>query len=60
MHKELPLVALALALSACAHHGQPRARCAGPLERINVPTQENVAEPAPMRPEAPKDEEGKP
>ena len=36
MGKIPAIIALTLAVAACAHHRQPKARCTGHLERINV------------------------
>ncbi|MFL6605773.1 MAG: hypothetical protein ACJ8R9_31230 [Steroidobacteraceae bacterium] len=56
MWKPALLIALALALSACAHHRQPKARCAGPLERINVSVPASATDPSPHRQDAPEEE----
>ena len=63
MRKVLMLVLLFLALSACAHR-QPKARCSGPLERINAAAPANTADPSPHPQSAPieqpKDEGSEP
>jgi hypothetical protein len=56
MWKLPPIIVLALALSACAHHRQPKARCTGPLERINVSAPASTTDPSPHQQDAPKEE----
>ena len=45
MWKLPAIIAFTLAVVACAHHRQPKARCTGHLERINVSTPANPADP---------------
>jgi hypothetical protein len=54
MLKLLTLSILAIALTGCAAHRQPRAKCSGPLERINVTPPENVTAPAEAAAEPPE------
>jgi hypothetical protein len=56
MWKTAPLIALALALGACAHHRQPKARCTGPLERINVSVPASTTDSRPHQQDVPKEE----
>jgi hypothetical protein len=49
MLKLAPVICLILALSACAHQRQPKARCTGPLERINIAAPASTERPAPDR-----------
>ena len=57
MWKVAAVVLLVLALSACAHR-QPKARCTGSLERINVSPPKSTTDPGP-HPHAPPNEESK-
>jgi len=50
------IAVLALALSACAHHRQPKARCTGSLEPINVSTPASTSDPPPASQAAPNEE----
>lgn len=51
MSKVALLIVLALPLGACAHH-QPKARCTGPLERINVSAPATTTAPSPHHQDA--------
>jgi hypothetical protein len=42
MLKLITILTLAISLTACASHRQPRAKCSGPLERINVLSPESL------------------
>lgn len=68
MSKQAPFIVLTLAaavlLTACAHQRQPRARCTGPLERINVTApavgDDNRAAPPDASEDQPPEEESAP
>jgi hypothetical protein len=50
------LVVLSLAFSACAHR-QPKARCTGPLERINVAAPAHATDPRPETQGVPREQQ---
>ncbi len=58
------LVSVVISLASCAHRGQPKARCTGHLERINVAAPESAKDPSTDPKDGPvagpKDEGGKP
>jgi hypothetical protein len=56
MSKLTPIIALTLAVAACAHHHQPKARCTGHLERINVIAPASSTDPAPQQLDAPNEQ----
>jgi hypothetical protein len=53
MPKLAPIIALTLAVAACAHHRQPKARCSGRLERINVSAPASPTDSVPHQEDAP-------
>ena len=60
MRNLLPLIALAVFLTGCAHQRQPKARCTGPLERINPASTPNATGAAPIPPAEAKGEGDEP
>jgi hypothetical protein len=50
--KLLTVLIIAIVLTACASHRQPRAKCSGSLERINVSLPEHGSAPADAMPES--------
>jgi hypothetical protein len=56
MWKLPAIIAFTLAVVACAHHRQPKARCTGHLERINASTPVPSADSSPQQQEPPNDE----
>jgi hypothetical protein len=56
MWRVLIVAVLAVVLSACAHHRQPKVRCTGPLEGINVSTPANTGASDPAQQGMPSDD----
>jgi hypothetical protein len=56
MWKLPAIIAFTLVVVACAHHRQPKARCTGHLERINVSTPATPADSSPQQQELPNDQ----
>lgn len=56
MEKLPVIIALTLVVAACAHHRQPKARCTGHLERINVSRPASPTDPVTQQEDAPNEQ----